>query len=119
MTAAESTRITPERVLAAYKTTHATPIRGSWGLDFGGNEPCSLCALSAVAVAEDRMKLVDIQRIQNQRDTGESLFAALGLDDDYADGFTTGFDTRSQYLFANTSIGVDDGIACAKAVFGE
>lgn len=102
----EIRRITPEEVLEAYRVTGMEPCRGVFGDDKHG------CALSALYRAE--------------RGNSRWLFASqlcdkLGLNAHYMSGFIRGWDGKSQIasVDGDALCGYEDGVACARAVFGE
>lgn len=117
------TRISVNEVLEAYKKIGALPIRGVYRApDF------CLCPLAAVAYARDAWApSVDDDDGEGAQALGRELAACLGLEWDYAHGFTMGFDLahevaedtpegRTDMPYAQ---GWQDGKAVAEAVFAQ
>jgi hypothetical protein len=113
------TRITVEEVVEAYRKIGALPIRGAYRApDF------CLCPLAAVAYARDAWapSVDDDDADEGAQGFGRMLATCLGLDWNYAHGFTMGFDLAHEgeagprYGLAFNQ-GWDDGALVAEAVF--
>ena len=104
-------RITPERVVEAYRKTGLRPVRERWVAWRGGE--CVVCGLSAVAIAAGNDAREIEQRTVKTRCIGEML----GLPTEYVGGFADGFDGESRYVDNEEfSAGYADGIAAREAV---
>lgn len=104
-------RILPAEVMEAYRVTGLVPVQG----DMGGTgityaSPTHCCGEGAIAAANG---------IQDCGDRYAFCEVKYGMD--YANGFQAGFDGWSlpQKCTARYLQGHSDGVACAKAVFGE
>ena len=104
-------RITPEMVKEAYEKTGVKPSRGCF-VWFDDKMPCG-CAMGALAMADLGVPLrfddvVELQKIIDWR-------MQYG---DYGWDFILGFDGNEQFRGYGTD-GYSDGLAAAKAVFGD
>lgn len=116
-------RITPNDVLAAKEAT-GFPVEQCAFIRERGDDIC-LCGLSVVAVHRGLHYLAIREAKTKDAQSGGQhqlnlIHASLELSHHYAQGFIDGFDfRRGSAENPERNAGLQDGIACAAAVFGE
>ena len=105
----EIKRITPEKVLTAFKATGLVPIQDDWfGITDG--KKCA-CGLSAVQVAQAENTDSGFNDISRAEDIEEFISKSMELEYEYLRGFVYGFDgsSLSDRADDNFKLGWKDG----------